>query len=113
METVDETMLPLSSDFDSLRSRRLKMAPKKPGGAAARLAAAAATGPPLAAVTAVVTVLPIPPDASSNGDIPLFIAFKMPWFGWVCGCLARNIQKEITEINYISFHLAGGGFKLC
>lgn len=67
-------MLPLSSDLDNFRSRRLKMAPKNPGGAAVKLAAAAAATGPLTAVTA----LPIPPDANSNGDIPLFIAFKIP-----------------------------------
>lgn len=65
---VDDTLLPLSSDFESFRSRRLKIPPKNPG--------CAAPMGPLAAATA--TAFPIPPVANNNGDIPLFTAFKIP-----------------------------------
>lgn len=61
------------------------MLPKNPGWAKF------ATGPLAAA-----TVLPIPPEANSNGDIPLFIAFRMPWFGCVCDCCENWSQTELA-----------------
>lgn len=68
------------------------MPPKNPGGAVVKLAAV--TGPFTA-----VTALLIPPEANSNGDIPLFIAFKMPWFGWACGCVYRITKAKKFSIN--------------
>lgn len=99
--TADETLLPLSSDFDSLRSRRLNIAPKKPG-----CPKFAATGPLAAAI-----VFPIPPVANNSGDIPLFNAFRMPWFGcdcdcdcdWPCGCFKFQIKNGIQVSRYGRF----------